>query len=287
MTVRALRDGDIGPLTRLVRSLLPSMVVSERGLAHMSTSTTWWVAEEDGVIVGASRAGRFGRMWVGVAPDARRRGHGSALLDRAETGVRESGWVEGIAWSDEADGARFAARRGYVNDREKPVSVLRLDEATLPPLELGHGVALVPLVELGDRLRDVWKLVMAAYADEPGEAQAGRQPFESWLRDEVGIPDLELAGSTVAAVDGHMAALSLLTSDGEERAENDFTGSHPAYRGRGLAKLAKLAALHWARDRGIREVWTGNDAENAPMLAINRGLGYRQAGLRQRHVKRV
>jgi GNAT superfamily N-acetyltransferase len=285
--IRELRDSDVPALAGLVRPLLPSMVISERGLEHMRASTTWWVAEQAGTIVGTARAGRFGRMWVGVAPGARGHGIGSALLERAETAVRDAGWDEAVAWSDGDEGERFAARHGYETEREKPLSVLRLDESPLPPLPDVDGVALVPLVELGDRLRELWELTMAAYADEPGESRPAEQPFESWLRDDIGIPDLELAGSTVAVADERLVALSLLTSDGAERAENDFTGSHPDYRGRRLATLVKLAALHWAQAQGIREVWTGNDADNAPMLAINRRLGYRVAGARRKHVKRV
>ncbi len=285
--IRGLRDGDIPALTRLVRPLLPSMVISERGLEHMRMSTSWWVADEGGAIVGAARAGRFGRMWVGVAPTARRRGIGTELLERAETAVRETGWEEAVVWSDNDDGASFAARHGYTRDREKPLSVLRLDNGALPEVAHGDDVALVPVVSLADSLRELWELTMAAYADEPGDAQPAEQPFEAWLRDEIGVPDLELAGSTVAVLDDRLVALSLLTSDGAELAENDFTGCHPDYRGRGLATLAKLATLHWAQEQGIREVWTGNDADNAAMLAINRKLGYRQVGVRRRHVKRV
>jgi hypothetical protein len=34
-------------------------------------------------------------------------------------------------------------------------------------------------------------------------------------------------------------------------------------------------------------VWTGNDSENAPMLAVNRTLGYRPSHVRVMHVKRL
>ncbi len=285
--IRELRDGDLPALARLVRPLLPAMVISERGLDHMRASTSWWVAEDAGEIVGTARAGRFGRMWAGVAPHARRQGLGTRLLARAEESVRAAGWDEAVAWSDDEGGASFAAARGYVTDRERPVSVLRLDEVALPALEEREGIEVVPLGALGHRLRELWELTMAAYADEPGGGRAAGQPFESWLRDDLGIPDLELEGSMVVVVDGRLAALSLLTSDGRERAENDFTGTHPAHRGRGLATRAKVAALRWAAKAGIREVWTGNDADNAAMLAINRSLGYRPAGLRRRHLKRL
>jgi RimJ/RimL family protein N-acetyltransferase len=53
-----------------------------------------------------------------------------------------------------------------------------------------------------------------------------------------------------------------------------FTGTHPGYRGRGIARAVKLQTLAQAVDLGIPEVRTDNDSENAPMLHINESLGY-------------
>jgi RimJ/RimL family protein N-acetyltransferase len=44
----------------------------------------------------------------------------------------------------------------------------------------------------------------------------------------------------------------------------------------------KLASIGWARSHGITQLATRNDETNAPMLAINRRLGYQPAG---RHVE--
>ncbi len=143
----------------------------------------------------------------------------------------------------------------------------------------------MPLVELADRLRELHELAMLAHRDDPADSLDAEQSFEDWLRDDLGVPDLDYEGSVVAVTDDRLAALAFVASDGVARAENEFTGTHPAYRGRGLATLVKLSTLHWARSRGIREIWTGNDSENAPMLAINRKLGYQPAGSRRKHVK--
>jgi len=285
--IRGLETVDLPSLTLLVRGLLPTQVVSERGLDHMRKSTRWWVADGNGDIVGAGRAGRFGRCWVGVAAGARGRGIGRELAARVEAAVRDDGHPEAVTWTDDEEGARFAARNGFRETRQKPVSVLRLDEAELPPLDVPTGVRLLPLADLADRLRELHELAMAAHRDDPADPLDAEQSFEDWLRDDLGVPDLQYHGSVVAVIDGRLGALAFVASDGVARAENEFTGTHPDFRERGLATLVKLSTLHWARAQGIREIWTGNDAENTPMLAINAKLGYEPAGVRRKHVKRL
>jgi GNAT superfamily N-acetyltransferase len=264
------------------------MVVTPAGLEHLRRWTEWWVAEEDGEIVGAARAGRGGRAWVGVDATARRSGFGGALLEQVEARLRRSGerWAEG--WSDDAAGAGFAAARGYQRCRDKPVSVLSLEGADLPPVEPPAGVRLHRVVDVEHRLRELHRLAVACYADEPGGAPGDEEmPFERWLEEDMGVPHISREGSTVAEADGRLVAYGVLMTDGEGRGENDFTGTHPDYRNRGLARLVKLASLHWAQANGIREVWTGNDEENAPMLAVNRRLGYRVLHARSKHVREL
>lgn len=283
--IRPLADADVPALTRLVRGLLPTMVVTPEGLDHVRRWTDWWVAEESGEIVGAARAGRGGRAWVGVDVEARRSGIGAALLERVEARLRRSGASAVEGWSDDAAGAGFAAASGYRRTRDKPVSVVRLDEAELPAVEPPAGVRLHRLGELAGRLRELHALAVACYADEPGGGAESEMPFERWLEEDLGAPTISREGSVVAEADGRLAAYAVLLTDGGERGENDFTGTHPRYRNRGLARLVKLASLHWAREHGLREVWTGNDGENAPMLAVNRRLGYRVQHARSKHVR--
>ena len=54
----------------------------------------------------------------------------------------------------------------------------------------------------------------------------------------------------------------------------NFTGVHPNYRKRGLATAVKVQMLTVARARGIERLHTENHADNAPMLAVNRKLGF-------------
>jgi GNAT superfamily N-acetyltransferase len=54
-----------------------------------------------------------------------------------------------------------------------------------------------------------------------------------------------------------------------------MTATLPAFRRRGLARLAKLATIRWAAEAGITSILTSNDRENPGMLALNDELGYR------------
>jgi hypothetical protein len=60
-----------------------------------------------------------------------------------------------------------------------------------------------------------------------------------------------------------------------------------AHRRRGLATLAKLAQLRWAAANGIDRVVTDSDERNAPMLAINRRLGYEPFTERRGYLKEL
>jgi RimJ/RimL family protein N-acetyltransferase len=70
----------------------------------------------------------------------------------------------------------------------------------------------------------------------------------------------------------------MLLADSEGRATNMFTGTLREFRGRGLGLAVKLASIAWATENGITSLVTTNDERNAPMLAINRRLGYVPAG---------
>ena len=66
-----------------------------------------------------------------------------------------------------------------------------------------------------------------------------------------------------------------------------MTGTARAFRGRGLAKLAKNHSLHRARAAGFTRALTGNDTDNGPMLAINKWFGYRIVATEVRYVREL
>jgi GNAT superfamily N-acetyltransferase len=104
-------------------------------------------------------------------------------------------------------------------------------------------------------------------------------------RDLAG-PYTDLHASTVVLVGGAPAACTLVEADLEgSRVWSLGTGTLPAYRGRGLAKLAKAVALHQASAAGAIHAYTSNDEVNAPMLAINTWLGYQACATQWAYLK--
>lgn len=57
-------------------------------------------------------------------------------------------------------------------------------------------------------------------------------------------------------------------------AYNELTAVQPHARGRGLALPLKLEVIRRARAAGLRVMKTNNLSTNAPMLAVNRRLGF-------------
>ena len=64
---------------------------------------------------------------------------------------------------------------------------------------------------------------------------------DEWLRTTYAHPGLSHDGSRVVVASELLVSWSLIGVDGQGRAMNEFTGTRPEYRGRGLARLAKVA----------------------------------------------
>ena len=82
-------------------------------------------------------------------------------------------------------------------------------------------------------------------------------------------------GQLVAAHgDEWVGTAALLDSPESDLMYHGITGVLPAYRGKRLATALKSLAVRLARPRGVKLLRTNNDAENAPMQAVNRKLGF-------------
>ncbi|MFG2163626.1 GNAT family N-acetyltransferase [Micromonospora chersina] len=283
--IRPVRPDDAPGVVALRGVVHPYLVrgveSTRRMIAQPPPGEDWaaWVAEADGQVVGwvsayrniqtsAANVGEISTLHV--HPAHRLRGVGTALLDAALAHLRLLGAKRLLTWSQPGS-LPFARRHGFTPSRELRYSALELRPA--PPMpEPPPGVRLVPAAEVDPR--EVHRVDAESSLDEPGDVPTDALGYDTWHHEVWDNLGLDRDASTLAEVDGRLVAVSLVKRDGD-RMWSDFTGTVPEHRGRGLARLAKQAALHRAAASGVRTAYTSNDEANAPMLAVNARLGYR------------
>lgn len=210
----------------------------------------------------------------------------TALMAEAERSVCADGATlvraEVCGESVQVGGDRLTAllrERGYTQTVEEH-RILGLDLSDLPePPPVPDRVELRPFSAFAEDPRPIYEVDREATMDEPGERQGAEfMAYEEWLHNVWPHPLIDLDVSLAVLVEDRVVGFTAYVSDRDTRMESMMTGILAARRGHGLAGIAKATALHRARERGIRHAYTGNHVDNAPMLAINSGLGYRVAG---------
>lgn len=297
--VRADVEGFVGVRHRALPYLVvtPEAVVHGATRAHPDAHARPLLAEENGEIIGTAQVGIAhdspepgqGFVNVYVHPERTRRGAGALLLRTAEEHLAAVGATALFAWVlDEPDNRAFAERHGYRASRCAHFLRLDLANGTLPPLQaLPPGVELRTAADFADDPRPLFELDAEATLDEPGDVDTEFTDYEAWLEETWRHPLNSHELTSVVLVDGRPAAFSAARTDGATRYGTAMTGSARAFRGRGLAKLAKNDSLHRARAAGYTEAFTGNDAGNGPMLAINKWFGYEVCATEVRHVREL
>jgi ribosomal protein S18 acetylase RimI-like enzyme len=234
---------------------------------------------------GSSPANHFD-TWIGVNPPFRRQGIGSAVWKVLLEDLKAQGADQLVCevFEKESAGMAFAEKCGFRIDRHKFHSILDLptfDETPFLPIIAAleaQGFRFCTLADLPDDLdtqRKYYELNYAAVRDIPGEFwnfEAYAQFFKErilgavWFRREGQI--LAVDGNTLAG----FASVSL--SPETQSAYNTTTGVARGYRGRHIGLALKVLAARYAHQSGVRHVITDNDSLNAPILAINRKMGY-------------
>lgn len=303
LIIRDYSAEDADGVAALLRDLLPYLVVTPRGVHAQVTAGPArqryraLLAEEDGRLVGSARVGLFpdtsdtglGFANLNVIASERGRGIGGALLAAAESHLASVGARTAYAWVDDQPASHgFAARNGYRRGRSS--RFLRLDLAAEPPAvpEPAPGAGtlrLLPASRWAADPRPLYEADLESFQDEPSDVAPDTISYEDWRRVTWDRPEFDPELTTVAEVDGQVAAVVIAHTDGATRYFSAGTGTRRAFRGRGLAKAAKAHSLHLARAAGYREAFTGNDDGNAPMLAVNRWLGYQTCATEWRYIR--
>jgi GNAT superfamily N-acetyltransferase len=233
-----------------------------------------------------------GEVWGFVHPKRRRAGVGARLYQEAAAHLEAVGARVLESWSFGEDGHRFLAARGFRAERTEHVLRLELATAETSALESlrarkeAEGYRLVPLAEVEDRARALHALDAAATADVPQIHAEDDVRFEDWVEEVLGSPQLSRQGSFVVLAGEEPVAYAFIEVDPPGRlAANEMTGTSPEHRRRGLARLAKLATIAWAREQDLDAILTGSDSTNVGMLRLNESLGYRPVATERAYLK--
>ncbi|MEU4396464.1 GNAT family N-acetyltransferase [Kribbella sp. NPDC023855] len=282
--IRAATPADAVGIAGVWAAAMPHLVKTARGIeAELRKTTTRvvLVAVEDDEVVGYGNVFRPSpdevaprvRITVHVPPAHRRRGIGSALADRVTAVATDAGAHSLlVVVADEDASKEFAIHRGYEIGRQMSHSCAELSAVPEPPpvpddLRLVDFTALEP--------RRLWEANVAVAGDDPS-GLSHISPYDEWLTHDWDHPDVRLDLSIALLAGEEVVSFVTTTADPDRRVIwSNLTGTVPAYRGRGLAKVVKAAALTRSREAGFERAFTGNDAGNAPMLAVNEWLGYR------------
>jgi mycothiol synthase len=209
-----------------------------------------WVAESEG-LVGVSTA-RSELVEVYVLPRARGRGIGSALLEKAETAVREPRAIA-VTRREETKGAQFLEHHGYSRTGETWLMQVTLD-GEFPEPRWPEGTRLRTFRQ--EDARAVKGLLDAAYAEEPGFR---KEPLEEWERFMFGDASFEPESwFLVEASDGSLAAAALNWKEGFVK---DLV-VHPDYRRKGLGAALLHHTFRHFKARGLDEVSLKTDSTN-------------------------
>jgi GNAT superfamily N-acetyltransferase len=183
------------------------------------------------------------------------------------------------------DSRPFAERHGFHVDRhifESTLGLIAFDETPFSAARgdaRANGLRFLTMADAGDTpdaQRALWELERTVAGDVPGGSESTSRPFEAFATRVFGATGYRADLQFIAADGDTWVGLALTEMAPETNSlYNNITGVLPAWRGRGAAQALKLLVIHAAIQRGMAYLRTNNDSENAPMLAINRKLGYR------------
>jgi DNA-binding transcriptional MerR regulator/L-amino acid N-acyltransferase YncA len=223
--------------------------------------------------------------WVIVDPDCRGQGIGSALWDRLWEDLKEKGAARLVSdvLDNEAQSLVFAQRRGFAIDQHFftfELDLTTFDEtrylADIAALETS-GIRFCSLADFPDTPETRHRLYDLNTSDMLENANTStpwtysifeKAVFQApWFRPE----------GQLLAVDGDqwigMAAVGLLPDT--HSAYNEYTGVLRPYRRRKIATSLKVLAARYAHQNGAQKLLTDSNLRNAPILAINRKMGYK------------
>ncbi|GLZ75297.1 GNAT family N-acetyltransferase [Actinorhabdospora filicis] len=288
MLIRTPVPGDTPARLALARAATPYTMASADLIDRIDARSApgdrrlTLLAEAGGEVIGVGTAATDRFLAPGastanviVAPGHRGRGYGAALWARLAAHLDGAGAAVVHAATDHDAGVAFAGRRGFAVAAETRVSAVDPREVAEPAVPA--SLALVPLADPA-AMRGAYAL--HRLTDLPSVVEYRDLSFADWRARATNAGVLDLDCSLVVFEDGEPIALTMINISGT-RGFNSLAATRADHRGRGLAGLVKAASLRAAAAKGVTLVATYNDADNAPMIAVNTRLGYRPYATRR------
>ena len=305
--LRDLVDTDFAALARIWTRVDPERPISEeeirdqfrytdepRFLRHRRSI----VEVESNTVVGSGSLWQtatafdpnFAFAGVVVDPAHQHRGLGRRMFNDLEDAARAhrlQGLWAGVR-ADDPRSVRFFEAAGFREKRRMWTSRLDVTEVPpdLPPRTperwAADGIVFTTVREEGPDRPEVrealYRLSVDAMQDVPRIGGRLTSTFEEFTRSVFRGAGYLPEAMFLARVGDRYVAFSLLFRHAAEPGVLHvlLTGTHPSYRGRGLAGELKRRTIEFARRNDYRFIETDNDSENERIWSINRQLGFRQ-----------
>ncbi|MCM2277208.1 MAG: GNAT family N-acetyltransferase [Oligoflexia bacterium] len=301
-TIRPAEESDYESIAEVLRKTLPGFLGTAESLREsdrrplVAGPKARFIAEQGSNVVGVAQYRPNVHecqlsLLVTVLPSHRRQGIGHALFEvvnaSAQAHQPQARWAE-VSEAD-SDSFRFAEKHGFREHTrvfESRFDLTRFaSEDALPALpesfressrQDGFEIQDLAHTSLEDAHRQFYKLYFESLGDVPNLPKSPAPSFEAFQKSHLDPTRYPADGVILAVVGEEVIGFSqmMLHKSLPTLAIIAMTGCKPGYRGRGIATTLKIAAMRWAKRRGIQTLSTWNDALNAPILAINEKLGF-------------
>jgi mycothiol synthase len=242
----------------------------------------YFLARLDGEAAGVGVAAEQGDLrstdvavaFIGVVPERRRKGIGSALYRTLSEHARTIGKarLQIDLWEDDHDGRAFLDRRGFTEVERFARVRLDLADAVIPAGGPPAGIVLVPLEGHVHLAGSMYETAVEAYADMPSTDPI-ETSFDDFHDREVKRSELRSDLSILGLADDEVVGFGTIDVHGDE-AFNSLTAVRRAWRRRGVATAIKRAQIEAAKAAGLTSLTTFSEKRNIPMRTLNEQLGY-------------
>lgn len=228
-----------------IRAMLRSDLWSEDGYQHLVTAAEDWLRSEKADVGAVTVGEQFTHELKVLAPLGYRE-------------VRRQNDSE-LNLVERRDHLLAEASRQRQRMQEQGVQLLVLSDDPDP-----------------DRMSKLFKMASAAEQDIPTTIPMRKESFDEWEHLTFDHPGIRKDRFWIAREGDTIVGLSVLAFPVQRGLPwTDFTATSRAVRGRGIARALKYQSMAQAIELGYERVRTSNDGDNAPILAINREMGYR------------